>query len=307
MSMDQTEAEALNAQFGIEDQVSFREQSPGFIVIDIANAQATAALALQGAQLLTWTPAGQPAVVWQSPEARFVDGKSVRGGVPVCWPWFGARPDDATLPAHGFVRTARWEVIRTATLAGSGATRVELRFLHSDATRRMWPHRSELELHVDIGSTLEMELISRNTGAEAFTMTQALHTYFAVGDIRQTRVTGLDGCDYLDKVGEEQRRRQQGPVTFSGETDRIYVDTDADCLIEDPHLQRRIRVSKRGSHSTVVWNPWIEKADRLGDLGEDGYLHMVCVESANAADDRVTLEPGNEYHLAVRYSVEALD
>jgi len=304
--MSQLDVAALNAQFGIPGQVSFREQCPDFVVVDVTNTQAMATIALQGAQLLTWAPRGQPAVVWQSPEARFVNGKSVRGGVPVCWPWFGPHPSEAALPAHGCARTVPWEITASAARESAGATHLEFRFPHSDATRKLWPHASELELHIDVGAALEMELITRNTGTQAFTLGQALHTYFAVGDIRQVEVQGLDGCSCIDKVGPEQRRLQLGPVTFSGETDRIYVDTEADCLIDDPVLQRRVRVSKRGSRSTVVWNPWIDKADRLGDMGEEGYLHMLCVESTNAADDVVSVAAGGEYRLGVRYSVEAL-
>lgn len=305
--MSNPELTALNARFGVAGQVSFREPAPGFFVVDLANDHATVTVALQGAQLLTWAPRGQQAVVWQSPHARFVSGKSVRGGVPVCWPWFGANATESTLPAHGFARTVPWEM-RVCTVAENGGmTRLEFHLVQTDATRRMWPHPSELELHMSVGAALNMELLTRNTGTQAFTLGQALHTYFAVSDIREVEVQGLDGCSYLDKVGPEQRRQQHGPVRFSGETDRIYLDTEADCLIHDPGLQRRIRVSKRGSRSTVVWNPWIAKAASLGDMGEDGYLHMLCVESTNAADDVVTVMPGGEQRLAVSYTLETLD
>lgn len=302
--MNQPDAGALNAQFGIPGQVNFREQSGAFMLVDVANTQATATLALQGAQLLTWAPRDQPAVVWQSPDARFIAGKSVRGGVPVCWPWFGPHATDAGLPAHGIARNIPWEVLGTGKRENDTITHLELRLVHNDATRQLWPHPSELELHIDVGAALEMQLITRNTGAQAFTLGQALHTYFVVGDIRKVEVQGLDGCSYIDKVGTEQRRQQHGPVTFNGETDRIYVDSETDCLIDDPVLQRRIRVSKRGSRSTVVWNPWIDKSARLGDMGENGYLHMLCVESSNAADDVVTVAAGDEYRLAVRYTLE---
>ena len=158
-----------------------------------------------------------------------------------------------------------------------------------------------------MGATLELDLVTRNTGDAPFTLGAALHTYFAVSDIRHIAVRGLEACDYLDKVDAGRRKQQSGPVTFSGETDRIYLDTDADVLIEDPGWQRRIRIAKGGSRSTVVWNPWIEKADRMGDLGEEGYLSMVCVETANAADDVVTVMPAAEHHLWTRFSVESLD
>jgi len=149
--------------------------------------------------------------------------------------------------------------------------------------------------------------MTRNTDRIAITIGDALHAYFQVGDVRQVTIQGLEGSPYLDKMDGGRRKQQAGPVTIGAETDRIYLDTDADCLIDDPGLKRRIRVRKRGSHSTVVWNPWIEKSSRLGDVGEDGYLNMLCVESANAADDVVTIAPGGEHHLWVRFEIEPLE
>jgi D-hexose-6-phosphate mutarotase len=153
---------------------------------------------------------------------------------------------------------------------------------------------------------LEIELITRNTGVTPITVSEALHTYFQVGDVREIAVNGLDGCEYLDKVDGYKRKQQAGPVTFSGELDRVYLDTVTDCLIDDPGLNRRIRITKRGSRSTVVWNPWSEKAAKMGDLGGDGFLKMVCVESANAADNLVTISSGEEHRLGVIYRLEAL-
>ena len=300
-----TDISVLNARYGIPGQLTVKAGPEGLAMVEVANAQAGATIALQGAQVLGWVPLGQQPVIWLSGAARYASGKSIRGGIPLCWPWFGPHPSEADFPAHGFARTSLWEIVDTRALA-DGATRIGLRLTHTDASRALWPHAAELECHISVGATLEIDLLTRNTGSAPIKIGQALHTYFAVSDVRQIRIEGLEGCHYLDKVDGGRRKQQLGPVTFVAETDRIYLDTAADCLIDDPGLARRIRIHKRGSRSTVVWNPWIEKAARLGDLGADGYLHMVCVESANAADDLVTIPPGAEHSLAVRYTLEPL-
>jgi D-hexose-6-phosphate mutarotase len=169
------------------------------------------------------------------------------------------------------------------------------------------PHAAALEvtLAVSVGAQLRVSLSTRNTGAVSIPLSQALHTYFNISDIDAVRVTGLEGCEYIDKVDGGMRKLQQGAVSIGGEVDRIYLQTDADSVIDDPGLQRRIRVKHEGSRSTVVWNPWIEKAAKLGDLGPDGHRHMLCVENANAADDARQLAPGEEHTLTAVIGVEA--
>jgi D-hexose-6-phosphate mutarotase len=151
---------------------------------------------------------------------------------------------------------------------------------------------------------LKIDLVTSNTGGMPITIGEVLHTYFEVGDVREIAIHGLDGCEYLDEVDGDKRKEQSGPVMFNAETDRVYFNTGADCVIDDPGLGRRIRICKSGSRSTVVWNPWNEKAAKMGDLGDEGHLHMVCVESANAAENLVTISPGSEHHLQVSYQLE---
>lgn len=295
----------LNVKHGLGGAVQFYQGEGDLTLVDVANSLGMATLALQGAQLLTWAPRREKPVVWLSPEAKYVAGKSMRGGAPVCWPWFGAHASDNAFPAHGFARNVPWEVLGSAALP-NGATELTLRLVQDSSTRKYWSHASELTLRLVVGQVAEMDLITKNTGNEAFTITQALHTYFAVGNVRDVVVHGLSGLEYFDKADGGKHKKQDGPVAFFAETDRIYFNSTADCLIDDPRWRRRIRVSKRGSNSTVVWNPWIEKAIKLGDMGKDGYLNTLCVESANAATDVVTLAPGQTHTLHVRYSVEAL-
>lgn len=295
---------ALEQQFGISDSVEFGTGEHGALVAQVGNAGSTAEIARQGAQLLTWAPAGQPAVVWLSPDARFTAGKSLRGGAPVCWPWFGAHPDDASKPAHGFARNVDWTVVETTTLPD--ATRIVLRLVPEAAQRALWPHDAELTLTVTVGERLRLDLTTHNTGTEPIRITQALHTYFQVGDIDTTRVEGLDGTTYVDRTDGDARVVQDGPVTVHGEVDRIYLDCPGEVTIVDESLGRRIGISKQGSRSYVLWNPWAEKGAKFGDMGEDGYRRMLCVETCNAWDDAVDIAAGAEHTLSTEYRVEAL-
>lgn len=303
--MHNLDLDSLNARFGIAGQLYFERGPSDFAIIQVRNVHGAATLTLQGAQLLTWTPSGHRPVVWMSPHAKYQVGKSVRGGVPICWPWFGAHGSESGFPAHGFARSSCWEVCSTKAL-DDGATSLSLRLIRNDDHNAYWPYSTPLELDVVVGGDLVMELRTRNLSAVPVTIGQALHTYFEVSDIRHVSVLGLDGTRYLDKVDGGKEKPQSGAVTFSGETDRVYLDTDADCIIDDPGLSRRIVVRKQGSRSTVVWNPWIEKAAKLGDMGDAGYLNMLCVESCNAADDVLVLKPGDQHVLAVNYSVETV-
>lgn len=303
--MDSQSIAALENRFGIAGTVRFTEGPGGMPVVEINNGHAESSIALQGAHLYRWTPKGREPVIWLSPLSKFGAGKSIRGGVPLCWPWFGPHGSDSSLPAHGFARTTNWETIAAEALP-DGSTRLGFRLLRNETNLAQWPHSTPVEIRYTLGETLEIELCTRNLGPEPIALGEALHTYFAVGDVREIRVEGLDGVEYLDKVDGGRRKRQTGGVRFEGEVDRVYLGTESDCVIVDPGLSRRIRIGKRGSRSTVVWNPWEEKARKMGDFVENGHLGMVCVESANAAEDVVTLAPGEEHRLWVRYSVEPL-
>lgn len=295
----------LNSQFGISNQLSFRTDASGLIIADINNGQAS--LCLQGAHLMHWQPASQSApVVWLSRDTKPAVGKSIRGGAPVCWPWFGAHASEAGFPGHGFARTVPWQVIESGT-EPNGATRLVLRLIESEKTRAQWNQSCTVDLTVVVDETLRMELVTANTGTTDFVIGEALHTYLHISDIAAVSVTGLEGCDYWDKVGGSNLRQQTGAIQFSGETDRVYINTAAECVIEDPKLNRRIHVAKSGSLSTVVWTPWVEKANKMGDMGQpDGWREMVCVESANAIENVVTVAAGTQHRLVVEYRASAL-
>lgn len=295
----------LNQKYGIAEKVRFKAGPGDLPFVELSCAHGDALVALQGGHLLSWIPRGEQPVIWLSKDAKFAPGKPIRGGVPVCWPWFGPHSHEENFPAHGFARTAPWQVIGTED-CGDGGVRLVLSLQQNDATRRYWPFSAELTMRISLGATLEIELITRNTGEAPITIAEALHTYIEVGDVRGIAIRGLEDCEFLDKVDDGNNKRQQGQVTIGGEIDRVYLNTVSDCLIDDPGLNRRIRIGKRGSRSTVVWNPWRAKAAKMGDLGEEGFLKMVCVETANAADNSVAIAAGDEHHLAVIYRVEAL-
>lgn len=296
----------LNARFGIADQLKFIEGPNGLVFAEIDNVLGTSYICLQGAHITTFRPKDQvEPVIWVSKFAKFAPGKSIRGGAPVCWPWFGAHASESSFPGHGFARTVMWEVTQSASLP-TGETEITLALVENDQTRAQWPHKTRVELNVIVGHSLKASLNTTNLGDAPVQIGEALHTYLQISDIEAVQVTGLENTTYLDKVGEPTRRTQDGAVTFSGEVDRVYVDTETTCYIVDPAYERRIKIAKTGSRSTVVWTPWEEKADKMGDFGPDGWRQMVCVESVNALENVVSIGAGETHRMSVEYSAEAL-
>jgi len=304
--LSQPDTVILNQKFALAGQLEFTAEANGLMVARITNSHARSAIALQGAHVMSFQPSGEQPVIWMSPAAQLAPGKSMRGGVPVCWPWFGAHATESNFPAHGFARTVSWQIAASEALP-DGGTRITLELPQGAIPSAQWSHACNVRLVVTVGKTLALELITENTGNAVFEISEALHTYFAISDVDNISITGLEGCAYLDKVEGFRRKTQSGAITIASEVDRVYINTEADCLIEDRGLKRRIRIAKRGSRSTVVWNPWIEKTIKMGDLGSDtGYRGMLCVESANAAENVVSIAPGTTHSLCVEYSTEAM-
>lgn len=295
----------LNDRFAVADHIRFEAGSGGLPTAVIENRHAVARVSLLGGQVLAYQPRGQRPVLWLSPNSQFAVGSAIRGGIPVCWPWFAGHPTDDDKPSHGFVRTRLWQV--GATAAGEdGATRLELVIESNSETRSLWPHDFVLSLVITVGADLAVTLTVHNRGNDAFTYTGALHSYFAVSAIEGIRVEGLAGKGYLDKRDDRARKQQQGPITFSAPTDRIYLDTTDTCTIHDPDWSRSIRVAKRGSATTVVWNPWRAWSRATTDMGEGTYRGMVCVEAAKAEDDGEEVAPGGEHRLGTTIRVDPL-
>lgn len=274
----------------------------GFTTLKVVNDAASAEICLHGGQVLDYRHRNDTeGLLFLSQRAFFEAGRAIKGGIPVCWPWFGDDPDQAGRGAHGFVRTREWSV-ESVTETNSSHTRITLSIADDAQTRALWPHRFRLVLEILVGPELVLELTTYNTDSTPFAITQALHTYFAVADISQTRVEGLDGLSYLDKPSGFARRTQQGEVRFDGEVDRIYQAVNAPITIADAAAARRCRIAAGGSHTAVVWNPGAAGAAAMADLDDDAHRRFVCVETANAADEVVTVDAGASHSLAARYS-----
>jgi D-hexose-6-phosphate mutarotase len=290
--------EQLNQQFG-KQQLQFVTGPNDLIVAEIRNNVATAQIALYGGHILAYARHNQPAILWMSQKAVFQPGKAIRGGIPICWPWFANHPTDPSKPAHGFVRIMPWNM-RSSTAIDATTTQIVLGISDTPATHELWPHAFDLELNVTVGQTLTAALTMRNTDSEPWSITGALHSYFTVGQIAAIQITGVEGSDYLDKVDQMRRKTQVGPVSIAGEHEfnPIYIDTTATCVIHDPVLQRQISVAKQGSQTTVIWNPGRDKTPKFSDLAATEYQTMVCIETGNVIDDVIQLDPGASHTLA---------
>lgn len=297
---------AQNAAHGIPPQLNIVEGPGGLPMVEVHNAHATARISLYGGQVLAYRPVGAKAdLLFVSGQAYYQAGKAIKGGVPVCWPWFGADPQGLGRPAHGFVRNRLWDLRQTAALPG-GDTQVVLGLTDTAETRAIWPQGFDLSLTITVGATLRLALSTRNTGTTPFDITQALHSYFTVGEIAQSSVQGLDGCSYIDKAAGAGGavKTQSGDVTVAAEVDRVYTGVPAQLSIVDGALGRRVRITAEGSRTAVVWNPWATIAAGMADLKDDEYLRFVCVETANAADEVITLAPGAVHTLVAEISLE---
>jgi glucose-6-phosphate 1-epimerase len=261
-------------------------------------------VSIYAGQVLSFQPANeQHNLMFLSKAAYYEAGKSIKGGTPICWPWFGPHPEQLGRPAHGFVRNRFWKVTGTEVTA-NGECKISLGLADTLETQAIWPHSFKLSLEITVGESLNLELITHNLTTHAFHVTQALHTYFKVGHIDQVAISGLEGIKYIDKTDNGLQKLQAGPVTIDTEVDRIYQGTHGEVLIDDAAFARRIRITSAGSKTTVVWNPWAKISAEMGDLKDDDYERFVCVETANAGVDIREVGAGNEVRLAANYRIE---
>jgi glucose-6-phosphate 1-epimerase len=287
----------LAERFAIPNALRFEEGSGGLTRAVISTPAADCEIYLHGAHVTHWKPRGAAPVLFLSSRSLYEPGKAIRGGVPVIFPWFGPRSDGTAGPMHGFARTMEWAVERTA-LGKDGSVEIALALGPDEVTHGFGYDVFSLRFRVTVGRTLEMRLEVRNDAAEPLTFQEALHTYFAVGDIYRVWVSGLEGAAYIDKTDGFQRKREGSePIHIVRETDRVYVNTTSTCVIGDPALGRRIMVEKSGSEATVVWNPWDEKIKTLADMDSEDWKRMICVETANAGDHSIHLAPGASHTL----------
>ena len=268
----------------------------GLTRVLIDTPQAEAEIFLHGAHITRWVPAGQRPVLFTSSRSLFAPGKPIRGGVPLVFPWFGPRAGGLPGPMHGYARISEW-TLHATRLSDDGAVHLVFTLPRVDAFR--------LAFRVSVGAKLEMELDVRNTSTEELCFEEAFHTYFAVGDIHQVSISGLEGTEYIDKAdGFKRKRRPAEPLRIEGYTDQVHVNTTGVCVIEDPAWARRIVVAKSGSATTVVWNPWSDKTPGMPDMAPEDWREMVCVETANAAENGIRLGPGASHVMRATIQVE---
>ncbi len=304
----------LNEKFAHNKQVNFLKSPEGFIMMDIDNPMAKARISLYGGQLFDFQPHSQSEpVFWQSKKAVYKQGKGIRGGVPICWPWFGAiksgdksTGNEIKLPAHGFARISNWKVKSVTTLKDE-TTEVVLK-LPCEAVCEQYQNlqsdfEARLSLRLVIGEQLSMELITKNTGKYPVRISEALHSYFKIADIHDVVIKGLDNTDYIDKLLNNHVFRQGGDLILEAETDRIYVDTSSSVAIVDKQLNRTIEISKTGSMSTIIWNPWEQNSKAMVDMPDKGWQSMVCVEVANTADNEVLVQPGETHQMMMQIEI----
>jgi glucose-6-phosphate 1-epimerase len=297
--MTQTLAELQ--RFAVPGQLTIDAGCGGLPRVSVATPLARGEVYLQGGHVTAWQPAGQAPVIWMGSQSWFADGKPIRGGIPVCWPWFGSGPV-ASAPAHGVARFARWQ-LDDARIDPDGVAVVGLRLADSATTRAAFDHAFELRLQVRFGRRLEVNLTATNTGTTAFPVGEALHTYLAVGDVRKVAVEGLAGATGMDRVADPKPAVFTGAITVGAETDLLFTGTTGVVTVRDASLGRTLRVAKNGSSTTVVWNPWIAKSVRLADFGNHEWPGMLCVEAANATTDAYQLAPGASHCLGTTIDV----
>lgn len=272
-----------------------KELDNGFKYIELTNVVSSAKIALQGAHIYEYKRQNQEDILWLSENSSFEEGVAIRGGIPICWPRFGVLDKD--MPAHGFSRTAIFSVKNVREI-DSETTEVTLVLKDTPQSRKIWNYIFELEVVFIIGKTLKVTLTTYNRGEKEFMITEALHTYFNISDINNISISGLEKVEFIDTLCNEKRREFE-PISIDSECDRVYQGKSENIELRD--TDRTIFIKAEGSNSTVVWNPWIEKGSKMNGMKEEGYKEFVCIESANAFDDKIFLKEGESYTLSASF------
>lgn len=299
-----TTVDELQARYGVEGRLTFAMGEDSFACVTMMSPGSCASVTLKGALVQSWRPAAAiNDVLWMSDVAPSDARKPYRGGIPVCWPWFSAYPGDGAWPSHGPARSSAFGVVNA--VASDEVVRLEM------APMMTMPvpepiEGLQLRVVVEVGDQLTVALETQNQSERPISLTQALHTYFAISDVADIRIEGLDNCIYADALDGLRRVRQSGAVTISSEVDRIYATDGGPIRLVDRPQQRCVTIASEGSRSAVVWNPWIAKSERLGDMASGAYRRMVCIETANAGDDAISVAPGQSHRLIARIACDTL-
>jgi len=290
----------LGRRLGIPGVARICEGNGGLPKIQITGSRAEGEIYLHGAQVTSWKPTGNNEVLFLSTKSRWQEGQAIRGGIPICFPWFRAKADDPKAPAHGFARTRSWKL--ESIVQEERGVLVSMSLGSDEQTRRWWPAEFRLLYRVVFGPELILEFACTNTGKTNLQFEEALHTYNRVADVANVRLQGLDRVQYLDNTDSNTEHVQHGDVKIASATDNAFVGTQNDVDLIDPELHRRIRLKKANSVTTVVWNPWREGAARLADLGDGEWTQFLCVEASNILTASVSLAPGEEHKMMASLS-----
>ena len=297
------DSDELDEKYSIEGEIGFSEMDGGLVFITIANKYADAEICLYGAQVISFTPLNRMDLLWLSPESRFEIGTPIRGGIPVCFPWFGPHKTDSEKPQHGFGRLMNWDVDQTASLP-NGETFIKLKLCSSDATKAYWPYDFCAELTIVVGQKLSVALHVTNTSSEAFEYSSALHSYFGVSSIENIAIEGLQNAKYHSQLEPGDFVQETPDLKIEKAETRHYYGTKSTCVISDPIFRRRVSIEKSGSTNTTVWNPGEEACLKIGDIPDDGYLTFVCLETVNAFDGSVKLNPQESHETVAIIGLE---
>jgi glucose-6-phosphate 1-epimerase len=291
----------LDRRFGIPGVAKVSTGNGALPRAQITSSLCEGELYLHGAQVTSWKPAGEDEVLFLSTKSRWEEGQAIRGGIPICFPWFRAKVNDPQAPAHGFVRTKAWQL---ESMVESERGVVVSMFTESDErTRRWWPGSFRLVHRATFGSELSLELVCTNTGTTPLRFEEALHTYNRVADVQEVRLLGLDTVRFLDNTDSNHEKVQSGDVAIVSQTDNAYLNIQNAVDLLDPHMRRRIRLRKANSLTTVVWNPWREAAKGMRDLGDGEWMQFLCAEASNILDFAVNLAPGQEHKMTAILSL----
>ncbi|MFZ3215023.1 MAG: D-hexose-6-phosphate mutarotase [Candidatus Acidiferrales bacterium] len=295
---------ALNHRFGIPGLAQVVAGNGGLAKVRVTAPACAGEIYLHGAHVTSWQPAGADEALFLSSQTRWEAGRAIRGGVPICFPWFRAKSDDPKAPAHGFARTKSWQ-LESVGREGDSVT-VSMSTASDEGTQKWWPGDFRLLHRATFGSALSQELVVTNTGAKPLRFEEALHTYLKIADIAQSHVVGLNAVHYLDNTDANREKTQQGDIVIDSETDRAYLNTQGAVELLDPVLRRRFRVAKENSLTTVLWNPWIEKTRAFPDMADDEWKQMTCIEASNILGFAVHLPPGEQHRMKAVLTVAAL-
>lgn len=294
---DFPDIDILNRKFGAPDRIAFRAGPAGLPVVTLACSYGAVEISLYGAHVLSYRPLGLGPALFLSRRSAFEPGKPIRGGIPICWPWFGKLPDQPEAPIHGFARLMQWELAGTSYTGTE--TELTLKLHDSELTRVRWPHAFELMLHLKLGQTLRMELTTRNTDKDPFTITQGFHTYFQISKLDAVQILGLQEARFEERAFAG-RGIQHGPLLLNEEgLDKLFTPTKNEAAIYDATLQRTLAMTFSGTRNLVVWNPGAVKGAASPDLEPQDYTRFACVEAANTCDTAIDLEPGHKHTLTL--------